>query len=142
MTMKFLGMPYPITRSPLGLIRTQEGINQIKSDLLVLLLTEPGERVMLPGFGTPLKKFIFEPNDPSLVESVRNTIIESIRNWEPRIRVTDIQVTNSREEIEASGSPYESGEDTEHVLLIRISFTDFNNIQEVQELKLQVPLGA
>lgn len=135
-------MPYPIVKHPLGLLRTQTGINQIKSDLLVLLLTEPGERVMLPSFGTPLKKFMFEPNDPSLIESVRETIIESIRNWEPRIRVTDIQVTNSRDEIELSGSPYESGEDTEHVLLVRISFTDFNNIQEVQELKLEVPLGA
>lgn len=140
--MEFNGAPYPIVKHPLGLLRTQSGINQIKSDLLVLLLTEPGERVMLPGFGTPLKKFIFEPNDPSIVEDVRNTIIESIRNWEPRIRVTDIQVTNSREEIEASGDPYESGGDTEHVLLVRISFTDFNNIQEVQELTLQVPLGA
>lgn len=135
-------MPYPIVKHPLGLLRTQTGINQIKSDLLVLLLTEPGERVMLPSFGTPLKKFMFEPNDPSLIESVRETIINSIRNWEPRIRVTDIQVTNSRDEIELSGSPYESGEDTEHVLLVRISFTDFNNIQEVQELKLEVPLGA
>lgn len=135
-------MPYPIVKHPLGLLRTQTGINQIRSDLLVLLLTEPGERVMLPSFGTPLKKFMFEPNDPSLIESVRETIIDSIRKWEPRIRVTDIQVTNSREEIELSGSPYEGGEDTEHVLLIRISFTDFNNIQEVQELKLEVPLGA
>ena len=140
--MEFNGSPYPITKHPLGLLRTQTGINQIKSDLLVLLLTEPGERVMLPGFGTPLKKFIFEPNDPSIVEDVRNTIIQSIRNWEPRIRVTNIQVTNSRDEIEFSGDPYEGGSSTDHVLLVRISFTDFNNIQEVQELRLEVPLGA
>jgi phage baseplate assembly protein W len=48
--MNFLGAPYPIIKSPRGLLRTQSGINQIKSDLLVLLLTEPGERVMLPEF--------------------------------------------------------------------------------------------
>lgn len=140
--MEFLGMPYPITRHPLGLLRTQSGISQIKSDLLVLLLTEPGERVMLPEFGTPLKQFFFEPNDQVLVESVRNAIIESIRRWEPRIQVTDIQVTNSRSEVNISANPYDNGEETDHVLLIRIAFTDFNNIQEVQELKLQVPLGA
>lgn len=140
--MEFLGMPYPITKHPLGLLRTQSGINQIKSDMLALLLTEPGERVMLPEFGTPLKQFFFEPNDQVLVDSVRNAIIESIRRWEPRIRVTDVQVTNSRSEIKLSANPYENGEDTEHILLIRIAFTDFNNIQEVQELKLQVPLGA
>jgi len=140
--MEFSGMPYPIVKHPLGMLRTQTGINQIKSDLLTLLLTEPGERVMLPNFGTPLKRFVFEPNDPSLANSVREAIIQSIRDWEPRIRVTDIQVTNSAQEIRDSGSPYESGTDTGHVLLVRISFTDFNNIQQIQELKLEVPLGA
>jgi phage baseplate assembly protein W len=140
--MEFSGMPYPIVKHPLGMLRTQTGINQIKSDLLVLLLTEPGERVMLPNFGTPLKKFIFEPNDTSMMAAVRDTIIESIKNWEPRIQVTDIQVTNSPQQIKASGSPYEGGEDMGHVLLVRISFTDFNNIQQIQELKLEVPLGA
>ncbi len=137
--MKFLGLPYPLTKNPLGIFRTQSGINQIKSDLLVLLLTEPGERVMLPAFGTPLRKFIFEPNDSIIIDEVRETIIESIRNWEPRIRVTDIQITNSKEEINVSLGDQE---DSEHVLLIRIYFTDFNNIQEIQELTLQVPLGA
>lgn len=137
--MKFLGLPYPLTKNPLGIFRTQSGISQIKSDLLVLLLTEPGERVMLPTFGTPLRKFIFEPNDSTILEDVRNTIIESIRNWEPRIRVTEIQVTNSREEIDMS---LDAEENYEHVLLVRIYFTDFNNIQEIQELTLQVPLGV
>lgn len=140
--MEFLGMPYPITRHPLGLLRTQGGINQVKSDLLVLLLTEPGERVMLPDFGTPLRQFFFEPNDEVLVEGVRSAIVDSIRKWEPRIRVTEIDVTNRRSEMDGSLNTYENGEDTDHVLLVRIAFTDFNNIQEVQELRLQVPLGA
>ena len=140
--MEFLGMPYPITRHPLGLLRTQGGINQVKSDLLVLLLTEPGERVMLPDFGTPLRQFFFEPNDEVLVEGVRSAIVDSIRKWEPRIRVTEIDVTNRRSEMDGSLNTYENGEDTDHVLLVRIAFTDFNNIQKVQELRLQVPLGA
>lgn len=140
--MEFLGMPYPIVKHPLGLLRTQRGIAQIKSDLLALLLTEPGERVMLPSFGTPLRRFLFEPNDPALLESVRNAIVESIRNWEPRIQVTDIQVTNSRSDMNGSLNAYENGDGTAHVLLVRIFFTDFNNIQEIQELKLEVPLGA
>lgn len=58
---KFKGLPYPVIEHPLGLFRTQTGINTIKSDLLVLLLTNPGERVMLPEFGTPLKDLMFQP---------------------------------------------------------------------------------
>lgn len=140
--MNFLGAPYPITKHPLGMLRTQKGINQVKSDLLVLLLTEPGERVMLPEFGTPLKKFLFEPSTSSLVDSVKDVISNSIRMWEPRIAVSQIEVTNSADSIEQSLNPDDRKEDIGHVLLIRILFTDFDNIQQVQELKLEVPLGG
>jgi phage baseplate assembly protein W len=140
--MNFLGAPYPIIMHPLGMLRTQRGINQVKSDLLVLLLTEPGERVMLPEFGTPLKKFLFEPSTSSLVDSVKDAIANSIKMWEPRIAVSQIEVTNSADSIEQSLNPDDRKEDIGHVLLIRILFTDFDNIQQVQELKLEVPLGG
>lgn len=139
--MAFLGVPYPIVRHPLGLMRTQSGINQVKSDILVLLLTEPGERVMLPEFGTPLKQFFFEPNDSEITERVKDAIAESIRLWEPRVAVTQIDVTNSDSDIDNVLDDFDKKEDKEHILLIRILFTDFNNIQEVQELKLAIPLG-
>jgi phage baseplate assembly protein W len=140
--MSFLGLPYPITKHPLGLFRTQSGINQIKSDLLVLLLTEPGERVMLPEFGTPLKRFFFEPNDSILVDNVKQIITDSIKTWEPRIAVTQIEVTNSDAEVRSVLDTSDKREDIGHILLIRILFADFNNIRNVQELKLEIPLGG
>jgi len=140
--MDFRGAPYPITKHPRGLLRTQRGANQVKSDLLCLLLTEPGERVMLPTFGTPLKQFFFEQNDSVIVERVREAIANSIRTWEPRIAVTAIDVTNSSSDMRDSLSPLESGDSTGHVLMIRIMFTDFNDIRSVQELKLEIPLGG
>jgi hypothetical protein len=140
--MSFLGLPYPIVKHPLGLLRTQKGMNQIKSDLLVLLLTEPGERVMLPEFGTPLKQFFFEQNDSIIVEKVKDTIAESIRNWEPRVAITQIDVTNSSDSIKNSLNPEDRKEDLGNILMIRIMFTDFNNIQQVEELKLEIPLGV
>lgn len=51
--MQILGCPYPIARNPLGLLKTATGTAAIKGDLLQLLLTNPGERVMLPTFGVP-----------------------------------------------------------------------------------------
>lgn len=140
--MKFFGAPYPIVRHPRGFLRTQEGINQVKSDLLCLLLTEPGERVMLPEFGTPLKRFFFEPNDGELTERVREAISNSIRSWEPRIAVTNIKVaTQNDEDITKNLNENDPGQDIGHILLITIKFTDFDNVQEVQELKLEIPLG-
>lgn len=140
--MNLSGAPYPITRHPLGLLRAQKGVNQVKSDMLVLLLTEPGERVMLSDFGTPLKQFFFEQNDSFIVERVREVIANSIRRWEPRIAITAIEVTNSSSAIKTSLNALDSGEDLGHILMIRIKFTDFDDIRNVQELELQIPLGG
>ena len=90
---KFLGSPYPIIKHPRGFFHTQSGLDQIKSDLLVLLLTNPGERIMTPDFGTPLRKLIFEQGDSITAESIRLVIINSIKKWEPRIATSAIDVT-------------------------------------------------
>lgn len=139
--MNFLGAPYPIIKSPRGLLRTQSGINQIKSDLLVLLLTEPGERVMLPEFGTPLKQYFFEQNDDFILEDIKNKISDSISKWEPRIAVQNIEVLNGND-IKNSLNPDDLQEDLENIVLIKILFTNFEDIQKVEELVLQLPTGV
>ena len=138
--MKFLGAPYPIRRHPRGLLHTQQGIQQIKSDLLVLLYTNPGERVFLPSYGTPLKKLVFEQNDAALEVTARQMIIESIRLWEPRITIQQIEVTNNFDENDLHHDDTKA--DTEHILGIKILFFDPENIQEVQQLVLEVPLSG
>ena len=40
-----------------------DGKQAIKSDLIHLLLTTPGDRLYLPEFGADLRRYIFEPND-------------------------------------------------------------------------------
>lgn len=137
--MKFLGAPYPIVKTPRGLLATQEGLKQIRSDLLVLLLTNPGERVMLPEFGTPLRKLIFEPNDQVVIQQATQMISDSIRKWEPRITVTEISVSLLPSSFK---NPQDTDEDVSHVLFINIKFHDPQTINEIQELKLQLPLGS
>jgi len=139
--MSFLGAPYPIVKHPRGFFRTQSGMDQVKSDLLVLLLTQPGERVMLPEFGTNLKKFFFEPNDTSVLEQIKEEIARAISIWEPRIAVTNIEVTNG-EDVLDSLSPLDLRQDLQHIVRIRILFTNFNDITKVEELKLEIPFGG
>ena len=140
MTNKFLGAPYPIVSTARGLLATQRGVDQIKADLLQLLLTNPGERVMLPGFGTPLREIIFEPNDAISSEHVRDMIINSIRTWEPRITIEQIDVSTQADQ--ESLHEDDSLEDIGHIMIVRILFFDPENISEVQELKLEVPLAG
>ena len=140
----FLGSPYPILKHPRGLLHTAEGYDVLKADILSLLLTNPGERVMLPEYGTPLATIIFEPNDNAVIEQVREMIINSIATWEPRIVVQNINIaiTNTPSDMESSLNPEDSQDDLPHILMIKIEFSDFDNISQINELKLEVPLGA
>lgn len=126
-------MPYPMTKTPLGILYPQKDMDQIKSDLLVLLLTHPGERVMLPDYGTPLRSLLFELNDDVIVQEARRMIIDSIRRWEPRIAVNNINITtNSVDDIV---------DNDEHILKISIEFVELDDIQNAQVLELELPLN-
>jgi len=138
--MEFKGMPYPIVPDARGILHTQRGINQIKADLLSLLLTNPGERVFLPTYGTPLRKLIFEQNDQELVSAARSMIVNSISTWEPRIVVNAIEVTSGLE----TDSLNRDDDLTEQgaILSIKIVFFDPENILDLQELVLALPLSG
>ena len=66
--------------------------DQIKSNLVNLLLTDIGERVMNPTFGCNLKRFIFEGITEDNIELLTNNLVESIYLFVPEITVTNIQV--------------------------------------------------
>lgn len=129
----FIGFQYPIVKTPKGYFPSQVGLNQIKSDLLILLLTYPGERIFLPGFGTPLKDLIFDPNDASLAIRAQQMIAQAISDWEPRISVDQIEVTNGFNDNTTA---------QDHVLSIKILFRDEDNITVQQDLVLEVPLAT
>ena len=95
---------------------------------------------MLPEFGTPLKSLIFEPNDVMLEEKARQMVVDSINAWEPRIVVSNITVSSTIDPSILSSNDDRQNE--EHILSIVIDIFDPENIKEVQQLKLLVPLGG
>lgn len=135
---KFLGLQYPLVKTPRGILAQKSGIDQIKADLLQLLLTNPGERVMLPTYGTPLRKLMFEPNDPQLEIEAKRMIQDSIEQWEPRIVIQQVEVTSMFPEDSLDRS--DPKEDVDHILGIRILFYDPQNISEVNELAMETPI--
>lgn len=135
----FLGLQYPLVKTPRGILAQKKGVDQVKADVLQLLLTNPGERVMLPDFGTPLRRLIFEPNDRTIENQAREMIARSIRKWEPRIVVTDIEVTSKFDPNDLH--PDDTREDIEHILGIKIKFVDPDNLAQVESLVLQLPVG-
>jgi phage baseplate assembly protein W len=67
--------------------------NQIKSNLVNLLLTDMGERVMNPNFGCNLKRYLFENINDVNAEKVKNAVLSSVGYYIPEITITSIAVT-------------------------------------------------
>jgi phage baseplate assembly protein W len=65
---------------------------QIKSNLINLLLTAKGERVLNPNFGCSIKKQLFENINDGTEQKVINSIIEAVNTFIPEITLLNIVV--------------------------------------------------
>jgi phage baseplate assembly protein W len=74
----------------------------IESSLRMLLLTEKGERVMEPDYGTSLRRLIFEPNTTDLNSEVRQEISQAVSQWEPRAVLQSMNVVQDGREAQVS----------------------------------------
>ncbi len=79
------GPAYPLRVGDRGLFRDANDIELIEGNILQILGTRKGERIMLPLFGSRVMDFIFEPLDHITCALIRFEVIEAIRLWEPRV---------------------------------------------------------
>ena len=70
----------------------------IRSDLLHLLLTNKGERLYLPDFGSDLRKYIFEPNDQITHSDIKESLNDTIKKYIPNLLINEI--TFKKDDIE------------------------------------------
>ena len=67
--------------------------DQIKSNLINLLLTYKGERILAPEFGSGLNELLFEPLTEDLYPRIRNQIISNVKVYIPEITILNIEIT-------------------------------------------------
>jgi phage baseplate assembly protein W len=70
---------------------------QIKSNLVNLLLTNKGERVFNPEFGANLKTTIFEGIVEDTSELIKELINFNVSLFMPEITITNIEITKSED---------------------------------------------
>jgi phage baseplate assembly protein W len=67
----------------------------VKMEVIQLLLTNPGERPMLPGFGGGLRRLVFERNDAVGAAIAKSTISAALEEWlGHRVEVMALEVEN------------------------------------------------
>jgi len=86
------GISFPPRVGPDGRMCWSAGESNVRESIRVILMTEPRERIALPDFGGGLGQFLFEPNSPATRQSVQERIQAALTQWEPRVRVEDVDV--------------------------------------------------
>lgn len=89
----FYGMNPPFIGGPQNILSRQEDDQLIKNDILQLLTTEPGERVMRPTYGVRLRSFVFEQSTKGDISALQSDIAQAISDYEPRVVVEEVQMS-------------------------------------------------
>ena len=97
---QYFGITYPFTSEGFQKFYVDANATikeKVRSQLMHIVFTPKGQRIRNPEFGTDLIKFIFEPNDQTTWESVKNEVNESVKRWANNISINDIQIVKNEE---------------------------------------------
>ena len=86
------GLSFPPRVGADGRLSWSEGETNVRESIRVILLTEPGERLMREDFGCGLRRFLFEPNTVTTRQLIRERVEKAIARWEPRVQVDEVTV--------------------------------------------------
>ena len=87
------GWRYPVTPAAAGRLEYAAGADKVAQSIWILLDTDPGERIMRPAFGCGLRRYLMSPNTSAVRALIRHDVEIALANFEPRIQVTDLEVT-------------------------------------------------
>ena len=91
-TKKRYGLQFPFTRNQNGYFSKMADKEVVKSNLIQLIKTEPGERVMLPEFGCPLRSLLFAPFDREVIFEMRERIYKAISTYLPTVSIVNLKI--------------------------------------------------
>ena len=79
----------PVTRD-IVVLKNQ---NAIKQAMKNLVLTSPGEKLFQSEIGSKVYQLLFEPLDAFTVDTLKDEITSTLRNFEPRVEVISVEIT-------------------------------------------------
>ena len=78
---------HPVT----GDLVVSKDASAIKQAIVNLLLTNRGERLFQPDYGSDIRSLLFEPLDYGTAGRMKSAIVYSLSTFEPRISVTRLE---------------------------------------------------
>ncbi len=118
------GILFPLRLGPDRGLAVDEVEGTVRSMLLQILLTSPGERVNRPTFGVGVEDAVFEPNGPLLENRIRLALDENTHRYlGDNVRIVEITVSQNDSELK-----------------IHLSFQIIGTISGPRDVEVSVPL--
>ena len=87
------GFKFPPSVDPgTGRFLTSSGAQSVKESVYLILMTQQGERWLLPGFGSNLMSFTFMDTSVTMLNVLANSLRSVLVEQEPRISDVDIDI--------------------------------------------------
>lgn len=87
------GLAFPLRIAPTGSLALVDDHAEIRESIRLILGTAYGERPMRPEFGCGIHDLVFAPANARTAGRASYEVQSSLRRWEPRIDVDDVEVT-------------------------------------------------
>lgn len=86
----FKGIQFPFQKGTTSFPAAADDAALIRQSIIQILLTEAGERLMRPDFGSGLLSRVFDNNDAVLESVLQAEIFAAVGKWEPRAIVRSV----------------------------------------------------
>jgi phage baseplate assembly protein W len=87
---------YPFHFDSRGRTASTDEDDHVRDMIELLLLTDPGERVNRPDFGSGLRQLVFAPNSAELAAALQFTVRAALQRWlSDVIEVQALEVTSA-----------------------------------------------
>ena len=93
-TFRYLGRGwnFPILPAQDRLLKYEDGPEKVRQSILLILETEPGERLMRPAFGCGLRRYLMKPNSVATRALIKHDVERGLALSEPRIKLREVRV--------------------------------------------------
>ena len=125
----YIGLALPIKPDDNNVFSlTKNSYDQVRHNLRNLLLTNVGERVYQPEFGSRLRELCFEQLDDTLPQRVEDEIRRAVNFWLPYVNIVQIETLTE--------------EDNKSKIFVRVKFSTTLNSQTLQQIELDATYTA
>jgi len=114
-----IDFPFRDSREGFFLKLNTEDSKAIKADLIHLILTNKGERLYLPDFGTNLRKYLFNPYDGITEDEIKSEISEAVKKYIPNLKINSIT--------------FEEAPQSQYGALVRLDYTVTEDVFESRD---------